>query len=63
MLCMNTSFYAFIYLFKHKMCLSCNLRYILPKFFLKLSRFSKVYVPSYSFYEGLGHDLMLTGLK
>ena len=24
---------------------------------LKLSHFSKVYVPSYSFNEGLGHDL------
>ena len=30
---------------------------------LKLSHFSKVYVPSYSFSEGLGHDLMLIGLK
>ena len=30
---------------------------------LKLSHFSKVYVPSYSFHEGLGHDLMLIGLK
>ena len=30
---------------------------------LKLSHFSKVYVPSYSFHEGLGHDLMLIRLK
>ena len=30
---------------------------------LKLSHFSKVYVPSYSFDEGLGYDLMLIGLK
>ena len=30
MLCMNTSFYAIIYPFRHKMCLSCYLRYILP---------------------------------
>ena len=30
---------------------------------LKLSHFSKVYVPSYSFLEGLGHKLMLIGLK
>ena len=30
---------------------------------LKLSHFSKVYVPSYSFHEGLGNDLMLIGLK
>ena len=30
---------------------------------LKLSHFSKLYVPSYSFHEGLGHDLMLIGLK
>ena len=30
MLCMNWSFYAIIYPFKHKMCLSCYLRYILP---------------------------------
>ena len=30
---------------------------------LKLSHFSKVYVPSYSFHKGLGHDLMLIGLK
>ena len=30
---------------------------------LKLSQFTKVYVPSYSFHEGLGHDLMLIGLK
>ena len=29
MLCMNTSFYAIIYPFIHKMCLSCYLRYIL----------------------------------
>ena len=29
---------------------------------LKLSHFSKVYVPSYSFHEGLGHDLTLIGL-
>ena len=26
----NTSFYAIIYPFIHKMCLSCYLRYILP---------------------------------
>ena len=61
MLCMNTSFYAIIYPFKHKMCLTCYLRYILPS--EKMSHFSKVYVPSYSFHEGLGHDLMLIGLK
>ena len=30
---------------------------------LELSHLSKVYVPSYSFHEGLGHDLMLIGLK
>ena len=30
---------------------------------LKLSHFSKVYVPSYSFHEGLGHDFTLIGLK
>ena len=30
---------------------------------LKFSHFSKVYVPSYSFHEELGHDLMLMGLK
>ena len=30
---------------------------------LKLSQYSKVYVPSYSFLEGLGHDIMLLGLK
>ena len=30
MICMNASFYAIIYPFKHKMCLSCYLRYILP---------------------------------
>ena len=30
---------------------------------LKLSHFSKVYVPSYSFHEGIGHDLKLIGLK
>ena len=30
MLCMNTLFYAIIYPPKHKMCLSCYLRYILP---------------------------------
>ena len=30
---------------------------------LKLSHFSKVFVPSYSFHEGLGHDFMLIGLK
>ena len=63
MLCMNKSFYAIIYPFIHKMCLSCYLRYILPSEILKLSYFSKVYVPSYSFHEGLGHDLRLIGLK
>ena len=62
MLCMNTSFYAIICPFKHKMCLSCYLRYILPWSEI-LSHFSKVYVPSYSFHEGLGHDVMLIGLK
>ena len=30
---------------------------------LKLSHFSKVYIPSYSFHEGIGHDIMLIGLK
>ena len=30
---------------------------------LKMSHFSNVYVPSYSFHEGLGHDIMLIGLK
>ena len=30
MLCMNTTLYAIIYPFLHKMCLSCYLRYILP---------------------------------
>ena len=30
MLCMNMSSYAIIYPFIHKMCLSCDLRYILP---------------------------------
>ena len=29
MLCMNTSLYAIVYPFKHMMCLSCYLRYIL----------------------------------
>ena len=61
---MNTSFYAIIYPFIHKMCLSCYLRYILPsdiESFLKGIFF--VIVPSYSFHEGLGHDLMLKGLK
>ena len=57
---MNTSFYAIIYPFIHKISLSCYLRYI---YHLKLSHFSKVYVPSYSFHEGLGHDLMLIGLN
>ena len=60
MRCMNMSFYANIYPFKHKMCLSCYLRYILPS---GIESFLKVYVPSYSFHEGLGHDLMLIGLK
>ena len=60
MLCMSTSFYAIIYPFIHMMCLSCYLRYILPS---EIESFLKVYVPSYSFYEGLGHDLMLIGLK
>ena len=60
MLCMNTAFYAIIYPFIHKMCLSCYLRYILPS---EIVSFSKAYVPSYSFPEGLGHDLMLIGLK
>ena len=62
MLYMNTSFYAIIYPFIHKMCLSCYLRYILPS---EIESFSKVYVivPSCSFHEGLGHDLMLIGLK
>ena len=49
MLCMNTSFYAIIYPFIHKMCFSCYLRYILPSEI----DFSKVYVPSYSFHEDL----------
>ena len=56
MFCMNTLFYAIIYRFIHKMCLSCYLRYILQS---EIESFSKVYVPSYSFHEGLGHDLML----
>ena len=60
MICMNMLFYAIIYPFIHKMCLSCYLRYIL---LFVMSNFSKVYVPSYSFHEGLGHDLMLIGLK
>ena len=66
---MNTSFYAITYPLIHKMCLSCYLRYILPSeiestfYHLKLSHFSKLYVPSYNFHEGLGHDLMLIGLK
>ena len=30
---------------------------------LKFSYFSKVYVLSYNFHKGLGHDLMLIGLK
>ena len=30
MICMNTSIYAIIYPSKHKMCLICYLRYILP---------------------------------
>ena len=59
MLCMNTSFYAIIYPFIHKMCLGCNLRYILPS----EMKSSKVYSPSYSFHEGFGHGLMLIGLK
>ena len=60
MLCMNTSFYAIIYPFIDKMCL--NVTYV-TFYHLKLSHFSKVYVPSYSFHEGLGHNLMLIGLK
>ena len=80
---MNTSFYAIIYPFIHKMCLNCYLRYILPSeiesflsaesdqglhslltectfrtYFLR-----KVYVPSHSFHEGLGHDLIFIGIK
>ena len=50
MLCMNTSFYAIIYPFIQKMCLSCYLRYILPS---EISHFSKVYVPSYNLHEDL----------
>ena len=42
------------------MCLSCYLRYILPS---EIESFLKGNVPSYSFQEGLGHDLMLMGLK
>ena len=30
MLCMNAFIYAIIYPLKHKMCLGCYLRYILP---------------------------------
>ena len=41
--------------FKHKMCLSC---YYVTFYHMKLSHFSKVNVPSYSFHEGLGHDPM-----
>ena len=59
MLFMNTSFYAIIYPFKHKMCLSCYLRYILPS---EIESFLKS-ICFYSFHEGLGHDLMLIGLK
>ena len=45
-----------------------NIRYVkfvtdVTFYHLKLSNFSKVYVPSYSFHEGLGHDIMLIGLK
>ena len=60
MLFMNTSFNAIIYPFIHKMCLSCYLRYVLPS---ETESFLKVYVASYSFHEGLGHGLMLIGLK
>ena len=60
MLGMNTSFYAIIYPFKHKMCLIVT---YVTFYYLKLSHFSKVYVPSHSFHEGLGHDPMLIGLK
>ena len=60
MLCMNTPFNAITYPFKQKMCLSCYLRYILPS---EIELFLKGIVPSYSFHEGLGHDLMLIGLK
>ena len=60
MLCMNTSFYAIIYPFILKMCLSCYLRYILPS---EIESTVCVIVPSDSFHGGLGHDLMLIGLK
>ena len=55
---MNTSLYAIIYPFIHKMCLSCYLCYILPS---EIASFLKG--NSYSFQEGLGHDLMLIVLK
>ena len=57
---MNTSYYAIIYPFVHKMCYVVT---YVTFHHLKLSHYSKVYVPSYSFHEGLGHDLMLIGLK
>ena len=60
MICMNKSFYAIIYPFIHKMYLSCYLRYILPS---EIESFLKDICPSYSFHEGLGHDLVLAGLK
>ena len=44
MVCMNTSFNAITYPFKHNMCLSCYLRYILPseiESFLKATAFIK----------------------
>ena len=61
MLCMNTPFYAIIYPFIIR-CVEV-VTYI-QFYYLKLSHFSKVYVRSYIFHEGLGHDLLLLiGLK
>ena len=62
MLCMKTPFYEIIYPFIHK--IGKVVTYV-TFYRLKLSHFSKVYVIvlSYSVHEGLGHDLMLIGLK
>ena len=60
MLCINKSFM--------QLSILLYIRYVLAVtyvtfYHLKLSHFSKVYAPSYSFDEGLGHDLMLIGLN
>ena len=60
MLCMNTSFVQLsILLYIRRVKVVTYVTF----YHLQLSHFSKVYVPSYSFHEVLGHDLMLIGLK